>query len=272
MQLEIPPTIMLKVLKQQRDLDRAALREIGKIVRAAGDPWAAARRVLAVLSTHFGVHAGAVGLVHETRAPHKISAARLLPEKPRASDRLEQVIGQGPRARRVLEEIKEAAAARSAVLLSGAGAVETAARAIHAMSARSHGPFVPLDCIGWTDSQLGHELFGHAAGSAARQGCSGCCERARGGTLFLDGIHALPWSAQTKLLRLLEHREFVPVGASAPMPADLRVIAGTGRNLEQAVATGAFRADLYFRLRALTVSLPPLHATAHRDVIRHRHE
>ncbi|MDQ3563959.1 MAG: sigma-54 factor interaction domain-containing protein [Pseudomonadota bacterium] len=253
---------MLKVLKQQRDPDRAALREIANIVRSAGNPRAAARRVLTVLSTHFGVHAGVADLVHERRAPHEIRAARS--QKPRASDRLERAIGQGPHARRAIEDIKEAAAARPAVLLSGAGAVETAARAIHAMSARSHGPFVPLDCTGWTDTQLERELFGHAAGGA-RQSSPGCCERARGGTLFLDGIHALPWSVQTKLLRLLEHREFVPLGASAPMPADLRVIAGTGRNLEQAVAAGAFRADLYFRLRALTVSLPPLHATAHRD-------
>jgi DNA-binding NtrC family response regulator len=255
---------MLKVLKQQRDPDRAALREIGRIVRAGGDPWAAARRVLVVLSTHFGVHAGAVGLVHERGAPHEIRAAPLVSQEPRASNRLERVIGQGPRARRAIEEIKEAAAARSAVLLSGAGAVETAARAIHAMSARNHLPFVQLDCMGWTDIQLEHELFGHTA-RGARQSCPGCCERARGGTLFLDGIHALPWSAQTKLLRLLEHHEFVPVGANAPMPADLRVIAGTRRRLEAAVTRGAFRADLYFRLRALTVSLPPLQATAHRD-------
>jgi len=255
---------MLKVLKHQRDPDRAALREIGKIVRAAGDPWAAARRVLAVLSTHFGVHAGAVDLVHGRRVTHEIRAARLVSKKPRASDCLDQVICQGPHGRRVLEEIKEAAAARAAVLLSGGGAAETVARAIHAMSARSHGPFVPLDCAGWTDSELEQELFGQAAGGA-RQGCPGCCEQARGGTLFLDGIHALSWSVQTTLLRLLEHREFVPLGASAPLPADLRVIAGTRGRLEAAVTRGAFRADLYFRLRALTVSLPPLPATAHRD-------
>ena len=254
---------MLKVLKQQRDPDRAALREIAKIVRAAGDPWAAARRVLAVLSTHFGVGAGAAGLVHETRAPHEIRATRS--QKPQASDPLERVIGQGPRARRAIEEIKEAAAAeRPAVLLSGAGAVATAARAIHAMSARSHGPFVQLDCTVWTDTQLEHRLFGHTGGGAG-QSSPGCCERARGGTLFLDGIQALSWSAQTKLLRLLEHREFVPLGASAPMSADLRVIAGARRRLEAAVSRGAFRADLYFRLRALTVSLPALHPTAHRD-------
>ncbi|MFH0342171.1 MAG: sigma 54-interacting transcriptional regulator [Chromatiales bacterium] len=153
---------------------------------------------------------------------------------------------------------------RAAVLLSGAGAVATAARAIHAMSARSHGPFVQLDCTVWTDTQLEPELFGHAAGGSG-QSSPGCCERARGGTLFLDGIHALSWSVQTKLLRLLEHREFVPLGASAPMPADLRVIAGARRSLEAAVTRGAFRADLYFRLRALTVSLPPLHASARRD-------
>lgn len=166
----------------------------------------------------------------------------------------------------MLEEIKEAAAALAAVLLSGTGAVETAARAIHAMSARSHDPFVPIDCAGWTDTQLEHELFGQAGGGP-RPSSPGCCERARGGTLFLDGIHALPWSAQTQLLRLLEYQEFVPVGASAPMPADLRVIAGTRRRLEAAVTRGAFRADLYFRLRALTVSLPTLHATAHRDAV-----
>ncbi len=253
---------MLKVLKQQRDRDRAALREIAKIVRAAGDPGAAARRVLAVLSTHFGVYASAAGLVHESGAPHEIRAARS--HKPRASERLVRVIGHRPRAHRVTEEIKEAAAARAAVLLSGGGAVETAARAIHAMSARSHGPFVPLDCTGWTDSQLELELFGRAPGGA-RQGSPGCCERACGGTLFLDGIHALSWSVQTKLLRLLEHHEFVPVGANAALPADLRVIAGTRRRLEAAVTRGTFRADLYFGLRALTVSLPPLHATAHRD-------
>ncbi|MGH8521706.1 MAG: sigma 54-interacting transcriptional regulator [Gammaproteobacteria bacterium] len=228
-------------------------------------PRAAARRVLAVLSTHFGVHAGAAGLVHEARAPHEIGAARS--QKPRAGERLDRVLGQGPRARRAIEEIEEAAAAGPAVLLSGAGAAETAARAIHAMSARSHGPFVHLDCTGWTDSELEHELFGHTAGGA-RQGCPGCCERARGGTLFLDGIHALSWSAQTKLLLLIEHREFVPLGASAPMPADLRVIAGTRARLEAAVTRGAFRADLYFRLRALTVSLPPLQATAPRDAAK----
>ena len=115
------------------------------------------------------------------------------------------------------------------------------------------------------DNQLAHELVGLRGGRPVRV-AQGSYKRLRWRhPVYRPDRRASLVRAGRKILRLLEHREFVPVGASAPMPADLRVIAGTRHRLEAAVTRGAFRADLYFRLRALTVSLPPLHATDQRD-------
>ncbi len=142
---------------------------------------------------------------------------------------------------------------------SGTGK-EVAARAIHALSRRADGPFVDLDCAAVPSTLLESELFGHEKGAFtdARDKRLGRFELAQRGTLFLDEIGNLSLEAQAKLLRVLQERSFRRVGGDRLIPCDVRVLAATNLDLEEAVARGAFRQDLYFRLAELTLHLPPL--------------
>ena len=137
---------------------------------------------------------------------------------------------------------------------------ELAARAIHAAGPRADGPFVELNCAAIPATLLEGELFGFEKGAYtdARQSKPGLVEAADGGTLFLDEIGLLDLQLQAKLLKVLEDRAVRRLGALAPRQVDVRILAAANRDLEAAVAEGAFRADLLYRLRVLTVSLPPL--------------
>jgi DNA-binding NtrC family response regulator len=137
---------------------------------------------------------------------------------------------------------------------------ELVARAIHRQSDRRTGPFVPVNCSLGPSALLENELFGHERGAftGAEARHRGHIERADGGTLFLDEIGELPMESQAKLLRAISEREVRRLGGGEPIPVDFRLIAATNVNLLAAVHHEAFRADLYYRIDALSLSLPPL--------------
>ena len=137
---------------------------------------------------------------------------------------------------------------------------ELIARHLHALSLRAQGPFLAVNCGAFSESLVESELFGHERGSftGASVARAGWFEAARGGTLFLDEIGDLPFSMQVKLLRVLQERQVVRLGSRAPVTIDVRVVAATNVNLEDAVAAGRFREDLYYRLQVAALHIPAL--------------
>lgn len=172
------------------------------------------------------------------------------------------MVGASPVFMKVLETIARLAHFDAPVLLTGETGTgkELAARAIHYLSVRAAGPFVPVNCGALPDSLIESELFGHERGAFtdARQSRVGLIEAARGGTLFLDEVDSLPMRAQGALLRFLQDRSFRPVGASGDLSADVRVVAAASPRMVDMVEQGSFRADLAFRLDVLAVRMPPL--------------
>jgi len=164
----------------------------------------------------------------------------------------------------IVAEARKAAASKSTVLLLGESGTgkELFARSIHDWSERRLKPFVAINCAGLAKDLLESELFGHEKGAftGAHQLKKGKLEFAHGGTVFLDEIGELALELQTKLLRVLQEREFERVGGNAPIAVDLKVIAATSRDLEAAVKAGSFRADLFHRLNVIALTLPPLRA------------
>ncbi|MEW6078473.1 MAG: sigma-54 dependent transcriptional regulator [Thermodesulfobacteriota bacterium] len=162
----------------------------------------------------------------------------------------------------VLESARVVAGRNSPVLLSGETGVgkEIIANFIHRQSARKDGPMIKVNCGAIPDSLVDSELFGHEKGAftGADTLKKGRFERADGGTVFLDEVAELPLSAQVRMLRVLQHKIIERVGGTGPIPVDIRVIAATHRNLEELVAEGRFREDLWFRLNVLPVHIPPL--------------
>jgi DNA-binding NtrC family response regulator len=174
----------------------------------------------------------------------------------------ETLIGHSPLWEQVLDRARQAASSDADVLIeaeSGTGK-ELIARLIHRLSQRKSKPFVALNCTAFPESLLESELFGHARGAftGAIGARSGKFESADGGTLLLDEIAEMPMALQPKLLRALQEREFDPLGSNRTVRVDIRVIATTNCPLETAVADGRFRADLYYRLNVIPISLPPL--------------
>ena len=179
-----------------------------------------------------------------------------------AGERYRLVGGESPKMRSAIETAKKAAVSKSTVLLlgeSGAGK-EVFARAIHNWSERKREVFIAINCVGLSKELLESELFGHEKGSftGAHQLKKGKMELAHGGTVFLDEVGDISAELQTKLLRFLQEREFERVGGTQPVHVDVRVIAATNRDLGTAIKDGRFRADLYYRLNVIPISLPPL--------------
>jgi two-component system, NtrC family, response regulator HydG len=164
--------------------------------------------------------------------------------------------------RRLFDIVPEVAASEATVLLQGDSGTgkELFARAIHDLSARRKGPLVVVNCGALPESLLEVELFGAKRGAytGAVEDRIGRLDQAKGGTLFLDEIGDLPLPLQVKLLRVLENREFQPLGAAKTRKADLRFLAATHRDLEAMVKAGSFRQDLYFRLAVIVLVIPPL--------------
>src|SRR5205085_7996895 len=137
---------------------------------------------------------------------------------------------------------------------------EVIARSIHAWSPRAAKPFIAVNCVALSEELLESELFGHEKGAftGAHQQKLGKFELAHRGTIFLDEIGDIRESLQVKLLRVLQEHEFERVGGTKPIRVDIRIIAATNRNLEEAVQNGRFREDLYYRLNVVRLRLPPL--------------
>ena len=175
-------------------------------------------------------------------------------------DRFGTLVGCSVALRRVFDQLEKAAVGRASVLIEGEPGTgkEAAAEALH--QTRGLGSFVVLDIGAVPPDQLESELFGHEPGSfpGAVGARPGAVERARGGTLFLDQVGHLPSALQPRLLRLLEHRESRRLGQSVYTPIDVRVIAGSNRSLRAEVNAGRFRSELYYRLAAIEIRMPPL--------------
>ncbi|MGD8872443.1 MAG: sigma-54 dependent transcriptional regulator, partial [Gemmatimonadota bacterium] len=171
-------------------------------------------------------------------------------------------VGQAPRFEEVLELAETVAATDSTVLISGESGTgkEVVANYIHELSDRSEGPFLSINCGALPESLLESELFGHVKGSftGAVKDKDGLLVAAAGGTFFLDEIGEMSPSTQVRLLRAIQEREVIPVGATQAVPVEVRIIAATNRDLEEEITRGAFRSDLYYRLNVIQLHLPPL--------------
>src|SRR5579872_3645569 len=173
-----------------------------------------------------------------------------------------QPVGRSKAWLSVLRLAETVAPTESTVLIQGESGTgkEVIARYIHQLSNRSDAQFASINCGALPESLLESELFGHVKGSftGAVKDKSGLFEAARGGTFFLDEIGEMTPATQVKLLRVLQHREIIPVGATEAQPIDIRLIAATNRDLEEEVKRGAFRSDLFYRLNVIALHLPPL--------------
>jgi formate hydrogenlyase transcriptional activator len=174
----------------------------------------------------------------------------------------EEIVGNSPALLEVLHALSQVAPTDSTVLIHGETGTgkELIARAIHNRSLRKERPLVRLDCSAISAGLVESELFGHTKGAftGAFERRTGRFELADGGTIFLDEIGELPLETQVKLLRVLQEHEFEPVGSSRPVRVDVRVIAATNRNLQDAVREGRFRSDLFYRLHVFPLAVPPL--------------
>lgn len=172
------------------------------------------------------------------------------------------IIGESPKMKSVFKVIERIAESNVTVLVRGETGTgkELVAAAIHKRSKRKDEPFVKLNCAAITDTLIESELFGHEKGAFtdAKEARKGRFELADGGTLFLDEIGDISASAQVKLLRVLQEREFERVGGSKTIKVNVRLVAATNRNLEEMVKNGTFREDLYYRLNVIPIDLPPL--------------
>ena len=172
------------------------------------------------------------------------------------------IVGETDAIRQVMERVVQIAPVVSTVLVTGESGTgkELVARGIHLLSPRRHKPFIAVNVAALPDTLIESELFGHEKGAftgaiAARKGLF---ELSEGGTIFLDEIGDMPLVTQTKLLRVLEQREFHRVGGEKSLKVDVRIVAATNHDLRQRVAVGEFRRDLFFRLNVLGIELPPL--------------
>lgn len=206
-----------------------------------------------------------LGLTECFIKPVEIDEVALIGRRAIERQRLREVtgiVGQTEVMEEVLERVVQIAGVDSTVLIHGESGTgkELVARGLHALSPRRHKPFIAVNVAALPETLLESELFGHEKGAftGAASLRKGLFELAHGGTVFLDEIGEMPLSTQTKLLRVVEEREFRRVGGESPIRVDVRVIAATNRNLREQVDLGEFRRDLYHRLNVLLISLPPL--------------
>ena len=175
-----------------------------------------------------------------------------------------ELIGESVAMRRVYSVLERVAATDSTVLIEGDTGTgkELAARALHAASARSAGPFVPVDCNAIPESLIESELFGHVRGAfpGADSARRGVFEEAHGGTLFLDEVADMPLAVQAKILRAIESKSVRRLGESQETPVDVRIVAASNRSLAACTNARTFREDLYYRLAVVELKLPPLRA------------
>jgi len=243
-----------------------------------------AREIPVILVTAYGTIAHAVAAMREgafdyVAKPFHNDELRLMVAKALALRRLEEdnarlraelgeryqlegIVGASPRMNAVFALVARVRSTRINCLVCGESGTgkELIARAIHFGSDRAQGPFVPVNCGAIPEALFESELFGHRKGSftGAVRDKNGFFQAADGGTLFLDEVGEMPLSAQVKVLRALAERKVTPVGGTAEIPVDVRIVAATNRDLAAHVAAGAFREDLYYRLNVVEIDVPPL--------------
>ncbi|HCN4520082.1 TPA: sigma-54-dependent transcriptional regulator [Escherichia coli] len=176
---------------------------------------------------------------------------------------IEQLVGECRVMRQLKRLISRIAPSPSSVMVVGESGTgkEVVARAIHKLSGRRNKPFIAINCAAIPEQLLESELFGYVKGAftgASANGKTGLIQAANTGTLFLDEIGDMPLMLQSKLLRAIEAREILPIGASSPIQVDIRIISATNQNLAQFIAEGKFREDLFYRLNVIPITLPPL--------------
>ncbi|WP_238528210.1 sigma-54 interaction domain-containing protein [Acetonema longum] len=208
---------------------------------------------------------GSVAMAHDISEFKGLIASRTgrAPLQEQACYTFDDIVAVGSAMRMALENARRAAATPATVLLLGESGTgkERFAHAIHSASQRSNRPFVRVNCAAIPETLLESQLFGYEAGAfsgALKSGKKGLLEEADGGTLFLDEIGEISPAMQVKLLRVLQEKEFIRVGGVRAIQLDVRVIAATNQNLEEAVKNGGFRKDLYYRIHVFPVFIPPL--------------
>ena len=197
-----------------------------------------------------------------------IEKVRLKKENAQLREQIEKfegkvkIITQDSAMQKLLETSRQIAPTDCNILLSGESGTgkEMFARYIHFHGPRGNGPFFAINCGAFTEELLSNELFGHEKGAftGAASEKSGLIETASGGTLFLDEITEMPSSMQVKLLRVIQEKEVLRIGATRPVKVDVRFIAATNRDVHDAIKSGRFRQDLYFRLNVVSLHIPPL--------------
>ncbi|HVW68816.1 MAG TPA: sigma 54-interacting transcriptional regulator, partial [Steroidobacteraceae bacterium] len=188
---------------------------------------------------------------------------------------LTELAGNDSRMAGLLRKASRVACSTLPVLIQGptGSGKECFARALHAASSRAPHPFVAVNCAAIPETLIESELFGYGPGAftgARKEGRKGKIVQASGGTLFLDEIGDMPLLLQTRLLRVLEECEVIPLGAETGVPVDLRVVCASNRDLREMVSNGRFREDLYYRLNGITLELPPLAARADKHTLIRR--
>jgi len=242
-------------------------------------------RTPTIVLTGFGSIDKAISVVHDLKAfwflekPVKPGVLRALMERAAAQGRLVEetavlnrqlsfhgvlgdLVGSSSAMRQVFSEIQQVAPTSASVLITGESGTgkELVARALHRLSPRSGGPFVPVNCAALTETLIESELFGHEKGSftGALERHIGCFEQANTGTVFLDEIGDMPIGTQAKLLRVLEERKVRRLGGKSDLPVDVRVVTATNKVPEEAIKAKLLREDLYYRLNVFHILLPPL--------------
>jgi len=258
---------------------RLALWPPGKVMRLArGErPSLYARLDVrhAVFARGLGLHTGSADAASAPATPSSVADAPT--SLAHAGTELD------PRVQDALSRARRVQLQGIAVLVQGesGSGKEVLARSLHDEGPRSHRPFVAVNCAALPEGLIEAELFGYVGGAftgARREGSPGRIRDAEGGTLFLDEIGDMPLSLQARLLRVLQDRAVVPVGGSKPVPVDFQLVSATHHHLQDAIAAGQFREDLYWRLNGLTVTLPPLrerqdfHAVVHQMLTRIAHD
>ncbi|MFZ2404736.1 MAG: sigma 54-interacting transcriptional regulator [Methylobacter sp.] len=223
-------------------------------------------KITQVLYDQDGVFAGGLGLLLPvSESPGNtilpaVSVRATVPDPGKPG--FQGLLSRSPAMQAVFQIIQNAAETEATVLVrgeSGSGK-ELVAKAIHDLSGRRNAPFLAINCAALSSSLLDSELFGHVRGAftGAVKDHSGLFQRAHGGTLFLDEVAELPLDLQAKLLRVIQERNFIPVGGDRSIDVDVRIVAATHRSLREEVKMGRFREDLMYRLRVVPIFIPPL--------------